>query len=101
MARRVYEKKAGHVELPLPHELGAHLLDVFERYFCGTNVLGDETGFARHDGRTAYVIKQAGLAVVDMTKYTDDWLPDAHAQSDYGNRISIFLSIRERSGWMP
>ena len=85
-------KRSRNVELPLPQQLGAHFLDVLERYLGGADMLGDETGLARHDGRPADVIKQAGLAVVDVTKNADDRLPDAHLQSDYGKRISIFLS---------
>jgi hypothetical protein len=100
MSRSIDEKKTRNSELPLPHELGAHFLDMLERHLGGADVLGDESRLARHDGRAADVIKQAGLAVVNMTKYTDYWLPDAHIQSDYGKRISTFLSTHEQSGLM-
>ena len=90
-------KKTGNTsKLALSHELGAHFLDVFSGTSVAPICWGDEPGLTRHDGCAAYVIKQAGLAMVDVTKYTDDRLPNAHVQSDYGNRISIFLSTHER-----
>lgn len=93
MPRGIDEEQTGDIELLVADELLAHLVDVLDGDFGGSNVLCYETCLALPDSRAPDVVEQAGLAMVDVTQDADDRLSDAHALWHLGMRISIFCDL--------
>ena len=80
VTRGVDEEETWDIELLVADQLLAHLVDVLYRDLGGTDVLSDGTGLACLDRCPPDTVEKLSLSMVDMTKDTDNGLPDRHVR---------------------